>query len=82
MGAVATGNTTAKISLLQGAKYSRLLHYQSKHVASAYLDANREGMEWLLRFGDDHGVAVQRRDAVTYAADASELSKARDEHDG
>jgi glycine/D-amino acid oxidase-like deaminating enzyme len=81
VGAVATGNTTAKISLLQGAKYSRLLHYQSKHVASAYLDANREGMEWLLRFCEDHGVAVQRRDAVTYAADASELSKARDEHD-
>ena len=81
VGAVATGNTTAKVSLLQGTKYSRLLHYQSRKVAAAYLDANREGMEWLLRFCEDHGVAVQRRAAVTYAADESELSSVRDEHD-
>ncbi len=81
VGAVATGNTTAKVSLLQGVKYSRLLHYQSKRVASAYLDANREGMEWLLRFCEDHGVAVQRRPAITYAADESEISSVRDEHE-
>jgi glycine/D-amino acid oxidase-like deaminating enzyme len=81
VGAVATGNTTAKISLLQGTKYSRLLHYQSQKVALAYVDANREGMEWLLRFCDDHGVDVQRRPAVTYAADDSELSTVRKEHD-
>jgi glycine/D-amino acid oxidase-like deaminating enzyme/nitrite reductase/ring-hydroxylating ferredoxin subunit len=81
VGAVATGNTTAKISLLQGTKYSRLLHYQSKGVAAAYLDANREGMEWLLRFCEDHGVGVQRRDAATFALDESEVSSVRDEHD-
>ncbi len=81
VGAVATGNTTAKVSLLQGTKYSRLLHYQSRKVASAYLDANREGMEWLLRFCDDHGVPVQRRPTATYAADESEVSSVRDEHD-
>ena len=33
VGAVATGNTTAKISLLQGTKYSQLLRYQSEGVA-------------------------------------------------
>src|SRR4051794_23901873 len=81
VGAVATGNTTAKVSLLQGTKYSRLLKYQSKRVASAYLDGNREAMEWLLRFCDDHGVAVQQRDAITYAAEDSELSSTRQEHD-
>jgi len=81
VGAVATGNTTAKISLLQGTKYSRLLHYQSKRVGLAYLAANREGMDWLLRFCEDHGVAVQRRPAITYAADESEISSVRDEHE-
>jgi glycine/D-amino acid oxidase-like deaminating enzyme/nitrite reductase/ring-hydroxylating ferredoxin subunit len=81
VGAVATGNTTAKISLLQGTKYSRLLHYQSKRVARAYVEANREGMEWLLRFCEDHGVDVQRRRAVTYAAQESEVSRVRDEHE-
>src|SRR4051794_5832087 len=60
VGAVTTGNTTAKISLLQGTKYSKLLRYQSQHVASAYVEANREGFEWLVRFCEDHGVAVQR----------------------
>jgi glycine/D-amino acid oxidase-like deaminating enzyme/nitrite reductase/ring-hydroxylating ferredoxin subunit len=81
VGAVATGNTTAKISLLQGTKYSRLLRYQSKRVAEAYLDANREGMEWLLRFCGDHGVGVQRRQAVTFALDDSEVAGVREEHE-
>ena len=81
VGAVATGNTTAKISLLQGTKYTGLLRYQSKQVASAYVEANLEGQQWLLRFCEDHGVPVQRRAAVTYAADESEVSTVRKEHD-
>jgi len=81
VGAVATGNTTAKVSLLQGTKYTGLLRYQSKQVAAAYVEANREGQQWLLRFCDDHGVPVQRRAAFTYAAHESELSTVRKEHD-
>jgi glycine/D-amino acid oxidase-like deaminating enzyme/nitrite reductase/ring-hydroxylating ferredoxin subunit len=80
VGAVATGNTTAKLSLLQGTKYSKLLGYQSQRAARAYVEANKEGMEWLLRFCEDHEVAVQRRDAYTYAASESELSSVRQEH--
>ncbi len=74
VGAVTTGNTTAKLSLLQGTHLSRILGHQSQKVAQAYVEANREGMEWLLRFCDDHGVDVQRRPAVTYAASGSERS--------
>lgn len=81
VGAVATGNTTAKVSLLQGTKYSGLLRYQSKQVAAAYVEANREGQQWLLRFCEDHGVPVQRRAAFTYAAQDSEVSTVRKEHD-
>jgi glycine/D-amino acid oxidase-like deaminating enzyme/nitrite reductase/ring-hydroxylating ferredoxin subunit len=81
VGAVATGNTTAKISLLQGTKYSRMLRYQSSSVAAAYVDANREGMEWLLRFCEEHGVAVQRRAAFSYAAGQDEVATARQEYD-
>ena len=81
VGAVATGNTTAKVSLLQGTKYSQLLRYQSKDVAGAYVEANREGQGWLLRFCEDHGVPVQRRPAYTYAASEGELSTVRKEHD-
>ncbi len=81
VGAVATGNTTAKISLLQGTHLSRVLAHQSQKVGQAYVEANREGMEWLLRFCGEHGVEVQRRSAVTYAAAASERTTVEREHD-
>lgn len=81
VGAVTTGNTTGKVSLLQGTRLSRILDRQSSRVARAYVESNREGQAWLLRFCDDHGVAYQRRDAVTYAADVSQLAAARAEHE-
>jgi glycine/D-amino acid oxidase-like deaminating enzyme/nitrite reductase/ring-hydroxylating ferredoxin subunit len=81
VGAVATGNTTAKLSLLQGTKLSRMLRLQSTSVVRAYVEANREGQQWLLRFCSDHDVPVQTRDAITYASTTSETSTARDEHD-
>src|SRR5690554_450426 len=67
VGAVTTGNTTAKLSLLQGTRLSSILRHHSLRVGRAYVEANREGMEWLLRYCDDHGVPAQRRDAYTYA---------------
>lgn len=80
VGAVTTGRTTGKVSLLQGTRLSRIRRHQSEEVAAAYVDANREGMEWLLRFCDDHGVAVQRRQAVTYAATEDETESVEAEH--
>lgn len=81
VGAVTTGNTTGKVSLLQGTRLSRILERQSERVAEAYVEANREGQAWLLRFCDDHGVPYQRRTAVTYAADPSSSGSAHAEHD-
>ncbi len=81
VGAVTTGNTTAKLSLLQGTKLSRMLRLQSKNVVEAYVESNLEGQQWLLRFCSDHGAPVQTRDAITYAATDSEIEAARQEHD-
>jgi glycine/D-amino acid oxidase-like deaminating enzyme/nitrite reductase/ring-hydroxylating ferredoxin subunit len=81
VGAVTTGNTTGKLSLLQGTKLSRMLRLQSTSVVEAYVEANLEGQQWLLRFCADHGVPVQTRDAITYAATESEVDTARQEHD-
>jgi glycine/D-amino acid oxidase-like deaminating enzyme/nitrite reductase/ring-hydroxylating ferredoxin subunit len=81
VGAVTTGHTTGKVSLLQGTRLSRILSRQSEHVAAAYVEANREGQAWLLRFCDEHDVPYQRRTAVTYAADIGSLTSARDEHE-
>lgn len=69
VGAGATGNTTAKVSLLQGTAYSTMLRLQSEEVARAYVEANLEGLEWLVRHCGERGVPVQRRPAATYAPD-------------
>lgn len=68
VGALATGNTTAKVSVLQGTKLSRMLGHQSLKVVRAYVDGSLEGQAWLLRFCDDHDVPYQVRDAFTYAS--------------
>jgi glycine/D-amino acid oxidase-like deaminating enzyme/nitrite reductase/ring-hydroxylating ferredoxin subunit len=81
VGAVTTGNTTGKLSLLQGTKLSRMLRLQSRSVVEAYVEGNREGQQWLWRFCTDHGVPVETRDAVTYASAESEITAARNEHD-
>jgi glycine/D-amino acid oxidase-like deaminating enzyme len=41
VGAAATGNTTGKISLLQGTRLSDILARHSVKVAGSYLEANR-----------------------------------------
>ena len=66
-GAVATGNTTAKLSLLQGSHLSVLRRYHSAETARAYVAANKAGQEWLLQYCTTRDVAVQRRPAYSYA---------------
>lgn len=80
VGGLTTGHTTAKISLLQGTKLSSMLQHTSRTVAAAYLEANTQGQAWVTRFCEDHDVAYQRRDAFTFAASSSEVSKVRQEH--
>jgi glycine/D-amino acid oxidase-like deaminating enzyme/nitrite reductase/ring-hydroxylating ferredoxin subunit len=79
-GAVTTGSSTAKVSLLQGTTLSSMLEQQPRAVASAYVEANRIGQEWLLDYCAEHGVPVQRRDAVTFAASTAERGNAEKEH--
>jgi glycine/D-amino acid oxidase-like deaminating enzyme len=81
VGACATGNTTAKISLLQGTRLSQISAKQGERLAGAYLDGNRAGQEWLLSFCAANGVAVQREDAYTFAQSAQGVEKARAEFD-
>ena len=69
-GAVTTGNTTAKVSLLQGTVLAALARQYPQKQVGAYVEANREGQSWLLRYLDEHHVPYQRRDAYTYATTA------------
>lgn len=63
----ATGNTTAKVSLLQGTKLSRAIGSSPLSAVRSYVEANQEGQAWLARFCADHGVATQTRPAYTFA---------------
>ncbi len=78
-GAGATGNTTAKISLLQGTKLSRIIGKHGTKRAEQYVAGNREGKDWLLHYCEEHGIPVQREDAVTYAQSETGVSSAREE---
>jgi glycine/D-amino acid oxidase-like deaminating enzyme/nitrite reductase/ring-hydroxylating ferredoxin subunit len=75
LGSVTTGNTTGKLSLLQGTSLSSILSSHSESVASAYVEGNRVAQEWILRYCEEHSVPFDRRDAWTYAG-TQEGSKA------
>lgn len=78
-GAVTTGNTTGKVSLLQATMLSKIMARHGVGLARDYVRANREGQDWLLRYCDTNGVPVQREDAYTYAQSAKEVPAARAE---
>ena len=79
VGALASGRNTGKVTLLQGTKLSTLLNHHPRVVAMAYVEANREGLDWLGRFCQDHFVAHERREALTFAATADEVRTVRAE---
>lgn len=78
-GAVTTGNTTAKVTLLQGTFLAQLSRQYSPKQVQAYVDANREGQAWLLRYLEEHKVPFQTRDAYTYATSPEGTEKLREE---
>jgi len=71
VGAGTTGRTTAKLSLLQGTRLSTIGRRQPAEIVRRYVDANREGQAWLLRYCDEHDVPYQSRPAYTYAGTAA-----------
>ena len=67
VGAVTTGNTTGKLSLLQGGTLGRIREHAGDDALAAYVDANRAAQEWLIgEIGDDDRI-VQPATACTYA---------------
>ena len=60
-GAGATGNTTAKISLLQGTKLSKIVGKHGTDTAKQYVEGNREGQEWLVQLCEPTGFRCSAR---------------------
>lgn len=76
-----TGRSTAKVSLLQGTHYSQVSRRHPDSVLRKYADANAEGLAWIARFCEEHGVDHQRRPAYTYANGEKGASSVRAELD-
>lgn len=64
---LATGGNTGKATLLQGTRLSTLRRDHPASLVRAYVDANRDGLEWLEAFAAEAGVPCTRRTAVSYA---------------
>ena len=81
VGGLTTGNSTGKISLLQGTVLSSSMVRRTLEDKRAYVRANEEAQAWVLAHCDAHGVAYQRRRAVTYAETPAQVHKVQAEHD-
>jgi glycine/D-amino acid oxidase-like deaminating enzyme len=79
-GSGTTGRSSAKVSLLQGARLAEITRRHRPKVIDAYVEANREGQAWLLRFCEDHNVPFQRRRAVTFAAGPEDVPRLKAEY--
>lgn len=80
VGSGTTGASSAKVSLLQGTRLTEILGLHSPEVAAAYLEANREGQSWLLRFCETHDVPFQVRRAVTFAGNPKAIQRLEREY--
>ncbi len=67
-GAVATGNTTAKLSLLQGDRLHRILSLARRDAVRAFVEGSLEGQHHLLALLERRGEPAERRPAVSYAS--------------
>ena len=67
VGAVTTGGTTGKVTLLQGTTLSRIREAAGEEAALTYVHANRAGQEWLVGELGADPQTLQTRDAWTYA---------------
>jgi glycine/D-amino acid oxidase-like deaminating enzyme/nitrite reductase/ring-hydroxylating ferredoxin subunit len=80
VGAAASGNTTGKLSLLQGVKLQKVRALNTPAVFQAYVDSQRAAFEWMRDYLTEAGVPFQRLPAVTYAESPDEVDAVRREY--
>ena len=74
IGAVTTGNTTGKLSVLQGTRLSQIGRRHSDATRQGYVDGTLSAQRWVVDFCTQHGLEFDRADAYTYAQDPSNTS--------
>jgi glycine/D-amino acid oxidase-like deaminating enzyme/nitrite reductase/ring-hydroxylating ferredoxin subunit len=78
-----TGHTTAKLSSLQGTKYSTLRGRWGSEVARTYAAANQAGVERIAGLVEELGIecGFRRKPAFTYTESDAQVSKIENEVD-
>lgn len=77
---LASGGNTGKLSLLQGKRLAEIRRHHPAALVRAYVDANREGMDWLTSFADSAGVPYTWRTDHSYAQTIEGLETVREQH--
>lgn len=77
LGAVASGNTTAKVSVLQGTRASTLARRHPQEVVDAYVAAHHAGLDWLVARADGVDCGLERAPAVTFSTAGRDSAGAR-----
>lgn len=79
-GALASGGSTGKLSLLQGARLSEIARHQPDEVVRAYVDANRAGQDWLVSFIRSRAVRFSERPAYSLARSPAAIERLEHEY--
>jgi glycine/D-amino acid oxidase-like deaminating enzyme/nitrite reductase/ring-hydroxylating ferredoxin subunit len=79
VGAVTTGHTTAKATVLHGLRYARIIRKHDVSTAQAYAAANRAGMQWIVDEATQAGAHVETCPAYTYVTEARLARDVEDE---
>ncbi|MFK4759584.1 FAD-dependent oxidoreductase [Microbacterium sp. ZW T5_45] len=77
---LASGGNTGKLSLLQGQRLAEIRTHHPASLVRAYVDANRDGRDWLLAFAEHAGVPYEKRTDHTYAQGPAGLDSVRAQH--
>jgi glycine/D-amino acid oxidase-like deaminating enzyme/nitrite reductase/ring-hydroxylating ferredoxin subunit len=79
VGAVTTGNTTAKATVLHGLRYARIIRKHDVSVARDYAAANTAGLRWLVSEASLAGAHVETTSAFTYVTHQELVRDVEDE---
>ena len=79
VGAVTTGQTTAKATVLHGLRYARIIRKHDVSAGRAYAAANQAGLQWLVDEARQADAQVETAPAYTYVTDSRLAQAVRDE---
>lgn len=82
LGQGATGNTSAKLTVLHELIFDPIRRRHGVEAARAYAEANETGLRWIVDYCDGlTAAAVERQSAFTYATSRDDVSTLEDEVD-